>query len=114
MAKEDRHTSEADLENGVRLFLSRLEEIVESDPEVADIHAAFEAYCLKRYSLGNSATNQRVGGPRDLGIDFYSQRDKVYQIGQCKFPEREWIEANPGRVRSFGPQALSDATDALR
>jgi hypothetical protein len=114
MAKEDRRTSEADLENGVRLFLSRLEEIVESDPEVADIHAAFEAYCLKRYSLGNSATNQRVGGPRDLGIDFYSQRDRVYQIGQCKFPEREWIEANPGKVRSFGPQALSDATDALR
>ena len=114
MTKEERRVSELEVENGVKLFLTRLEEIVDAEPEVADVHAAFEAYCLRRYSLGNSATNQRVGGTRDLGIDFYSQKDRTYQIGQCKFPEPEWIEANPGKVRSFGPQALSDASDALR
>ena len=114
MPKQEPRINDADVEKGVKLFLERLEEIVESEPEVADIHAAFESYCLNRYSLGNSATNQRVGGPRDLGIDFYSQRERVYQIGQCKFPDREWIEANPGKVRQFGPQALADARDALR
>jgi len=114
MTKEDRRISEVEVEHGAKLFLNRLEEIVDSEPEVADVHAAFEAYCLKRYSLGNSATNQRVGGKGDLGIDFYSQKDRAYHIGQCKFPERDWIEANPGKVRLFGPQALSDARDALR
>src|ERR1700689_3862298 len=104
MRNEEEHRMTAsEMENGVKLFAARLEEIVDSEPEIADLHAAFEAYCLKRYSLGNSATNQRVGGQRDLGIDFYSQKDRVYQIGQCKFPALEWIDAHPGKVRSFGP-----------
>lgn len=115
MREETEHRiSGSELEHGTKLFLNRLEEIVDSEPEVRDVHEAFEMYCLKRYSLGNSATNQRVGGKGDLGIDFYSQKDGVYQVGQCKFPQRDWLEANYGKVRSFGAQALDDARDALR
>src|ERR1035437_8189870 len=98
MTNEEFRVSEAELETGIRLFIDQLEEIVNSEPEVTDVHAAFEMFCLKRYSLGNSATNERVGGAHDLGIDFYSQRESIYHIGQCKVPQRDWMEANPGEI----------------
>jgi hypothetical protein len=78
MKNEEHRMNQAEMESGAKLFVARLEEIVDAEPELADVHAAFEAYCLKRYSLGNSATNQRVGGSRDLGIDFYSQKEQIY------------------------------------
>jgi hypothetical protein len=103
-----------DLERGTELFLRRLEEIVEAEPEVSDIHDAFEFYCAKRFSLGNSANNDRVGGKNDLGIDFYSQLDHSFHIGQCKIPQRDYLEAKPTKPRIFGAQAVSDIRDALR
>jgi len=105
---------EKELELGTELFLQRLEEIVDSEPEVSDIHDAFEFYCAKRYSLGNSASNHRVGGKDDLGVDFYSQSDHSYHVGQCKIPERDWLEANPTKPKLFGPSAIADPRDALR
>lgn len=103
-----------DLELGTELLLRRLEEIVNSEPEVADIHAAFEFYCPTKYSLGNSAGNHRVGGKHDLGINFYSQYDHSYHVGQCKIPDRDWLEAHPTKARVFGPSPVQDASDALR
>src|ERR1017187_8045229 len=103
-----------DLERGTELFLLRLEEILDNEPEVSDIHGAFEFYCARRYSLGNSASNHRVGGKRDLGIDFYSQFDRSYHIGQCKIPEKDWLEANPTKPKLFGPSTIDDPRDALR
>ena len=102
------------LKRGTELFLQKLEELIEENPEVGDIHGAFELYALQKYSLGNSADNHRVGGKGDLGIDFYSQASHVYRIGQCKIPPSDWLEANPAGTREFGPQALSDARDAFR
>lgn len=104
----------SDLEVGTGLFIDRLNEIVESESDVSDIHDAFEFYAMRKYSLGNSAGNHVVGGTNDLGIDFYSQRDRTYHIGQCKIPEPDYLEANPTKPKSFGPQAITDTRDALR
>jgi hypothetical protein len=109
MSLEPKH-----LERGTELFLRRLEEIVDAEPEVSDIHDAFEFYCAKRFSLGNSATNERVGGPNDLGIDFYSQLEHSFHVGQCKIPEKDYLEAHPTKPKMFGSQAVSDVRDALR
>jgi len=103
-----------DLERGTKLFLLRLEEIVDAEPEVGDIHDAFELYCAKRYSLGNSASNDRLGGKGDLGIDFYSQHEHSFHVGQCKIPEKDYLEAHPEKLRLFGSQAVSDVRDALQ
>lgn len=103
-----------DLEHGTELFVRRLDEIVDAEPEVSDIHDAFEFYCSKRFSLGNSASNDRVGGKNDLGIDFYSQLDHSFYVGQCKIPEKDYLEAHPTKPRVFGPQAVGDVRDALR
>jgi hypothetical protein len=103
-----------DLERGTELFLRRLEEIVDAEPEVSDIHDAFEFYCAKKFSLGNSASNDRVGGKNDLGIDFYSQLEHSFHVGQCKIPERDYLEANPTKPKMFGTQAVGDVRDALR
>ena len=103
-----------DLERGTELFLRRLEEIVDAEPEVSDIHDAFEFYCAKRFSLGNSASSGRVGGKNDLGIDFYSQLEHAFHVGQCKIPESDYLEANPTKPKMFGPQAVGDVRDALR
>lgn len=102
------------LRRGTKLLVEKLQEIIDLDPEIMDIHGAFEAYCMLKYSLGNSADNHRVGGSNDLGIDFYSQADKVYRVGQCKIPAKDWLEANPEQTRLFGSQALSDTRDAIR
>jgi len=106
--------SEVDLKTGVHLFLNRLNEIVDSEPEVSDIHDAFEVYAMKKYSLGKSASDFAVGGTGDLGIDFYSHKDHVFHIGQCKIPEADYLEAHPEKPKTFGSQALSDTKDALR
>jgi hypothetical protein len=106
--------SEPDLRTGTELFHARLLEIIEAEPEITDIHGAFEMYAMRKYSLGNSAGNHVVGASNDLGIDFYSQRDRVYHVGQCKIPEDDWLEANPTKPKLFGSQALSDTKDALR
>ena len=106
--------SDSNLELGTRLFIDRLNEIVEAESEVDDIHDAFEFYTMRKYSLGNTAGNHVVGGTNDLGIDFYSQRDRTYNIGQCKIPEPDYLEANPTKPKSFGAQAVSDTSDALR
>jgi hypothetical protein len=103
-----------DLERGTELFLRRLEEIVDAEPEVSDIHDAFEFYCARRYSLGNSGSNDRVGGKDDLGIDFYSQHEHSFHVGQCKIPERDYLEAHPEKHKIFGTQAVGDVRDALR
>ena len=99
---------------GTVLLAQHLEKVRSENPELGDFHAAFEDYCMTKYSLGSTATSFRTGGPYDLGIDFYSVRDKVYHIAQCKIPEKDWLEANPEKVRHFGSVALSDARDALR
>lgn len=55
-----------------------------------------------------------MGGKGDLGIDFYSQYEHSYRVGQCKIPEKDWLEANPTKVRPFGPGAIADVRDGLR
>ena len=107
-----------DLELGTELFVRRLEELIDSDPEISDIHSALEQYSANKYSLGNSASNHRighrVGGKNEAGIDFYSQYERSYHVGQCKIPERDWLEANPTKPKLFGPSAVQDARSALR
>jgi hypothetical protein len=106
--------NDSDLRTGAQLFSIRLNEIVESEDQVSDVHGAFEFYAMRKYSLGNSAGNHVVGGKGDLGIDFYSQKDHKYHIGQCKIPDADWLESNPTKPKQFGTQALSDTRDALR
>lgn len=103
-----------ELARGTELFTDHLEKLKEENPEIADFHEAFELFCQNKHSLGNSAITQKTGGKRDLGIDFYSTRDRKYHVGQCKIPDLDWLEANPGKVRRFGPSVVNDPRDALR
>lgn len=103
-----------ELVKGTTLFANYVDELLEENPEVGDFHGAFEQYCINKYSLGSGASNTRAGGKNDLGIDFFSVRDSTFNIGQCKIPARDWLEAHPAGIRRFGPQAVNDAGDALR
>jgi len=103
-----------ELTRGVELFTAHLEKFREENPEISDLHEAFEYFCQNKYSLGSSSITQNTGGKGDLGIDFYSTRDRKYQIGQCKIPELDWLEANPGKARKYGPSVVNDPRDALR
>ncbi|MBI3852479.1 MAG: hypothetical protein HY298_19655 [Verrucomicrobia bacterium] len=99
---------------GTELLSKHLEELRDEKPELGDFHAAFEDYCMTKYALGSAATTHRTAGKHDCGIDFYSTKDKLYHVAQCKIPERDWLEAHPEKIRSFGPNVLNDARDALR
>jgi hypothetical protein len=103
-----------ELSKGVELFSGHLEKLKGENPEISDLHEAFEVFCQSKYSLGSSSITQKTGGKGDLGIDFYSTKDRKYQIGQCKIPELDWLEANPGKARKYGPSVVNDPRDALR
>lgn len=98
---------------GISLFLKHLEEIIENDPEIADLHDAFENYSMNKYSIGDNSTCIPTGQTRDCGIDFYSTNDLVYNIAQCKIPEKDWLESHPEKIRDFGHRPIDDARDAL-
>jgi hypothetical protein len=106
--------NQEDLERGTKLFVDHLVKLQEENVELSDLHEALEHFCMNKYSLGSSATTQKTGGKGDLGVDFYSVKDKKFHIGQCKIPDLEWLDANPGKVKSFGPSVLNDPKDALR
>ena len=106
--------SEPDLERATELFVRRLQEIIDAEPEIDDIHDAFELYCARRYSLGDLGNQVRVGGKNQLGIDFYSRHEHAFHVGQCKIPERDYLEAHPTKPRTFGLRAVNDIEDALR
>lgn len=95
-----------EIENGTKMLVRHLEGIVESDSEIADLHEAFELYCATKFGLGTSATTQRTGsrGKKDLGIDFFSSKDANYVVGQCKIPDDDWMEANPGKIEKVRTQ----------
>jgi len=105
--------SQEDRERGTKMLVDQLEEMVESDPEISDIHIAFEHWCLRNYSIGNPEDSIRCGEKFDLGIDFYSKLDNWIRIGQAKIPERDYLEAHPTKVKSFGPLAVNDVANAL-
>ena len=106
--------SKEEILHGTKLFVQKLEEMVEEDPELSDIHEAFESYCANKYSLGSNAETVRIGGKNQLGIDFYSREGARYVIGQCKIPARDWLEKNPIRIRQWPPQVMNDPRDAIR
>src|SRR5688572_15004242 len=105
-----------DRQRGVELLVRELEEDYENDPEISDFHAAFEQWCLNKYTLGNPADavrtgtsdDVRTGRKNDAGIDFYSRSGNTFRTGQTKIPVRDYLEAHPTKVRSFGPGAVSD------
>lgn len=98
---------------GTQLLLEHLERFVDENPEISDIHDAFEHFCMNKYSIGDAATSIRTGGKHDCGIDFYSNNARTYHVAQCKIPERNYLEAHPEKVKVFGPQAVCDCRDAL-
>jgi hypothetical protein len=107
------HLEPSELERGTDLFRKHLEEIQSEEPELTDFHSAFEHYCMNKYSLGSAAVSERTAGSNDLGIDFFSSQDRHYHVAQCKIPEADWLEANPKKVKIFGPGVLSDPRSAL-
>jgi len=104
------------LQRGTELLVKHLDNMMNEDPEISDWSAAFENYAMSKFSLGNYATTVRVGGKGDLGIDFYSELDRKYHIGQCKIPARDYLEAHPEKIREFGPgsKVIDDLSTALR
>ncbi len=99
---------------GDHLLRQDLEELQATNPDLGNFHTAFEHYCMLKYGLGNSATNGRCGGKNDLGIDSFSAKEKSYHVIQCKIPDAEWLDANEGKVRVFGPQVIDDPRDTFR
>jgi len=98
---------------GTHLFLEHLERLVDENPEISDVHDAFEVFCMNKYSIGDAATSIRTGGKNDRGIDFYSSNGRTYHVAQCKIPERDWLESHPEKMKLFGPAAVSDCRSAL-
>jgi hypothetical protein len=102
------------LERGTQLLLKQLEEMIARNPDLGTIHNAFQEYCMNKYSLGSSANTVEGGGKDDLGIDFYSFRDRQYVVAQCKVPEQDYLQANATKPRLFGPKAVDDPRSALQ
>lgn len=105
---------QGELNRGTHLFVEHLERIIDENPEISDIHNAFEYFCMNKYSIGDPTECKRTGGKGDCGIDFYSSNGATYHIAQCKIPAQDWLEAHPEKTKSFGSQAVSDCRDALR
>jgi len=106
--------SSEDFVRGIELLTKNLEQLQDEEREVGDFHRAFEFYCMRKYSLGTSATTQHItAGKKDLGIDFFSASESKFHVGQCKIPDKDWLEANPEKVKPFGPSAIDDPRDAL-
>ena len=99
---------------GTQLLLKQLEELISQNPDLGSIHNAFQAFCTNRYSLGTSANTVESGGKDDLGIDFYSWRDRQYVVGQCKVPAQDYLEAHPDVPKPFGPSVTNDPSSALQ
>ena len=99
---------------GIDLLERQIDELVRENPEVGDFREGFQLYCVGKYSLGTSASTISAAGKDDLGVAFYSGRDRTYHVVQCRVPERDWLEAHPGEVRSFGPAAIQDSRTALQ
>lgn len=102
-----------EVQRGMHLFLEHLGKLIDDNPEISDIHDAFESFCMTKYSIGDQSTCTRSGGKHDCGIDFYSFANVTYHVAQCKIPTRDWLEAHPEKIRSFGSSAVSDCRDAL-
>ena len=98
---------------GVKVFLQHLEGLIEKDPEITDLHNAFENYSMNKYSIGDNSLCQKTGKSGDCGIDFYSTNDLVYHIAQCKIPEKDWLESHPEKIKEFSHKPIDDARDAL-
>lgn len=102
-----------DIERGTHLFLEHLEKLIDENPEITNIHDAFEFFAMTKYSIGDATTCKRTGGKGDCGIDFFSSNNGTYHVAQCKIPTRDWLESHPEKVRPFGSNAVSDCRDAL-
>lgn len=101
------------LARGTDLLVKQLEDLIAQNPDIENIHNAFQVFCTNRYSLGSAANTVEAGGKNDLGIDFYSYKDKQYVVGQCKVPALDYLSANAGKPKVFGPAVVNDPRSAL-
>jgi hypothetical protein len=81
--------TESDVLRGTQFLVAHLEEIIEKEPEIEDIHEAFELYCARRCALGDPRHQVRTSGKNQLGIDFYFRQGQAFHVGQCKIPEAD-------------------------
>src|ERR1035441_239883 len=72
---------------GIDLLERQIDELVRENPEVGDFREGFQLYCVGKYSLGTSASTISAAGKDDLGVAFYSGRDRAYHVVQCRVPE---------------------------
>ncbi len=100
--------------SGVLLLERQIDDILLENPELVDFRNGFQVYCMSKYSLGTSANTIYTSGKDDLGVAFYSSRDRTYHVVQCRVPERDWLEANQGKVKSFGSAVLNDTRVLLQ
>ena len=77
-----------DVERGTRLLLEHLDKLIDENPEISDIHDAFELFCLSKYSIGDATACTRTGGKNDCGIDFYSFNGANYNVAQSRFQQK--------------------------
>ncbi len=106
--------TEPELRAGTTQLLQHLNETVENDNAISDIHDAFEAYCTNRYAVGERTCRVRTARKNDIGIDCYSYDQSTFHVVQCKVPAPDYLAAKPLKPRNFTPSAVGDAEDALR
>jgi hypothetical protein len=102
-----------ELQRGTQAFVAQLTALQDENPDISDLHEAFERWCMERYSIGESSNAIHTGARGDLGVDFYSASEGKYLIGQCKVPRQDALESDPLKIRKFGTSAVSDPRDAL-
>lgn len=102
-----------ELQRGTKALVTQLEALENDNPDISDLHDAFERWCMDRYSIGDPSTAIQTGAKGDLGVDFYSLADRRYHIGQCKVPARDALESDRLKIRKFGTNAVADPRDAL-
>jgi hypothetical protein len=100
-------------DRAIELLDRQIEELLDENPEIGDFREGFRMYCMGKYSLGSSATTISTAGKNDHGITFYSSRERTHHVVHCDVPEQDWLEANAGKVRSFGPTVVQEARGAL-
>lgn len=96
------------------LLRDQIDHLIQENPEVGDFREGFQAYCMGKYSLGTSASTISTSGKGDLGVAFFSSRDRTYHVVQCRVPERDWLESHPDTAREFGPAVVQETRVALQ
>ena len=65
-----------ELQRSTGTLVDQLQALEDENPDISDLHDAFERWCMDRYSIGDPSSAVQTGAKGDLGVDFYSVSDR--------------------------------------